>query len=75
VSALILGHYPSTPLLRAAGLAPQFEALLVALRKGNGAATMQELERWREWHRAHGNYSLLRERMMAGCWRNLLRRW
>lgn len=75
VASLILGSYPKRALLVAAGLDDQFGPLLERLRLGDGAGMLRELDRWREWHRAHGNYLLMRERLQVGAWRNLMRRW
>ncbi|CEH12580.1 Transcription-associated recombination protein-Thp1p [Ceraceosorus bombacis] len=74
VASLILGHYPTPALLQASGLHPQFGPLVERLRLGDGAGMLQELNRWREWHRSRGIYLLLRERLQTACWRNLIRR-
>ncbi|GAA6028262.1 hypothetical protein JCM8097_006945 [Rhodosporidiobolus ruineniae] len=72
-ASLPLGFFPSPALLDHFSLSAQYAALIPALKKGNFAAVLSQLDAHRAWHLKLGNYLLLREKLETVCWRNLAR--
>ncbi|KAJ8294234.1 PCI domain-containing protein [Rhodotorula toruloides] len=73
-ASLPLGFFPSLPLLQHFNLHEPYASLLTGLKQGDFRIVLSELDRWQLWHRQHGNYLLLREKLETICWRNLARR-
>ncbi|GAA5916123.1 hypothetical protein JCM6882_003943 [Rhodosporidiobolus microsporus] len=72
-ASLPLGFFPAPALLQHFNLSSQFSTLIPALKKGNFRLVLAALDAHQTFHRQHGNYLLLREKLEAICWRNLAR--
>lgn len=74
VTSMILGIFPSSPLIAYFGLSAQFEPLIRALKQGHITTFHRVLDEWRPWFARRGLYHILNERCEILLWRNLFRR-
>ncbi|KAF8300480.1 hypothetical protein DL93DRAFT_549056 [Clavulina sp. PMI_390] len=73
-ACLIIGRFPTQPLLEHFGLSEQYSPIIMAIKKGDLTLFRTSMRRWRRWFGERGLYLLLKERLEVLVWRSLIRR-